>query len=75
MTKKKGSMMGNMIAMGVGNIVGATMIGASAGAVAALPAGAAKTVAGLAPTMQSVALVGYNVKHVKKALPKNKGVW
>ena len=70
MTKKKSSMVGDMMAMGVGNLVGATMIGASATAVAALPAGAAKTVAGLAPTMQSVALVGHNVKRVKKIMPK-----
>jgi len=64
-------MVGNMIGMGVGNIVGAGMIGASAGAVGALPAGMGKDIAGMAVGMQSVALLGHNVGYAKRSLGIN----
>ena len=63
-------MTGDMIKMGVGNIVGTSLIGASAGAAAAIPAGMAKDIAGTAVGMQSVALLGHNVGYVKKAFGK-----
>jgi hypothetical protein len=66
------SMVGNMINMGMGNIVGAGLIGASASAANLIPAGTAKTLAGTAVGMQSVALLGHNVGYVKKALPSKK---
>lgn len=53
---------GNMISMGVGNLVGVGLIGATAGMTNALPAGMAKDVAGMVPGLQSVALLGPNVK-------------
>ena len=66
------SMTGNMIKMGIGNIIGTGMISASAGAVGALPAGTTKDIAGMAVGMQSVALLGHNVGYVKKSLKKTK---
>ena len=56
------NMTGNMVKMGVGNLVGVTMIGATAGVVNTLPAGTAKSVAGIVPGLQSVALMNENVK-------------
>ena len=60
--KRKQSYMGQMINTGVGNLVGVGMIGATAGMVQGLPAGMAKDVAGIVPGLQSVAMVGQNVK-------------
>jgi len=69
------SMTGNMIKMGIGNIVGTSLIGATAGVVAGLPAGSmARNVAGIVPGLQSVALLGPNLKLVKTSLGgKKKG--
>ena len=66
------SMTGNMIKMGVGNLVGVGLIGASAGAVGGLHAGTTKDIAGMAVGMQSVALLGHNVGYVKKSLGSGK---
>ena len=68
MAKKKDNFVGNMVNMGVGNIVGTGLIGASANVAAGIPAGTAKTIAGTAVGMQSVALLGHNVKFVKQSL-------
>jgi len=59
-----GSMTGDMIKMGTGALVGTAMIGATATQVAALPAGTAKTVSGIVPGLQGVALVGHQLKYV-----------
>ena len=67
-SRRRSSMTGDMISMGVGNLVGVGLISASAGAVGALPAGTAKDIAGTAVGMQSVALLGHNVGYVKKSL-------
>jgi hypothetical protein len=67
------SMTGDMIKMGVGNIVGVGLIGASSSAVGALPAGTpelAKSMAGTAVGMQGVALLGHNVGYAKRAFGK-----
>ena len=64
--RSNGPMVGDMMSMGVGNIVGTTMIGATAGVVAGMPAGTAKTIAGMAPALQSTALVGANLGVLKK---------
>lgn len=64
--KRKVSPLGNMMKTGVTNIVGVGLIGASAGMVNALPAGTAKTVAGIVPGLQSVSLVGENLKPFTK---------
>lgn len=68
MAKKKNSLMGDMVSTGVGNLVGVGMIGATANAVAGLPAGTAKDIAGVVPGLQSVALLGANVKLAKKSM-------
>ena len=57
-TPDYGDMTGNMVRMGTGALVGTAMIGATAGQVAALPAGTAKTVAGIVPGLQATSLVG-----------------
>lgn len=57
-------MLGNIIGTGVTNIVGVGMIGATADVVQAMPAGTAKTIAGITPGLQSVALLGPNLKLV-----------
>jgi hypothetical protein len=68
----KGSMVGDMISMGVGNLVAIPLIGASATQVAALPAGTTRDIAGMAVGMQSAALLGHNVGHVKRSFRKSK---
>lgn len=65
--RKNNSMLGNTLNMGVGNILGAGLMGASAGAVNSLPAGTAKDLAGTAVGLQGVALLGHNIKYTKKA--------
>ena len=52
--------------MGVGNMVGATMIGATAGVVGSMPAGMGKDIAGIVPGLQATALMGSNVGYLKK---------
>ena len=60
--KRKKKKEPNMIKMAVGNLVAIPLIGASAGMVNALPAGTAKSVVGIVPGLQSVALVNQNLK-------------
>ena len=71
MAKKRkssgGSMVGDMISLGIGNIVGAGMLGASSNQVAALPAGTARDISGTAVGLGSVALLGHNIGFAKKA--------
>lgn len=66
--KKKDTMVGDMVNMGVGNIVGTGLIGASADVAAGLPSGMAKTITGTAVGMQGVALLGHNIGYVNKSL-------
>ena len=81
--KKKSSMVGDMMSVGIGNLVGVGMISATSGMVAGLPAGTAKDIAGVVPGLQSAALVGHNLKLVKSSLKtngkskngKSKGYW
>jgi len=61
------------IKMAVGNLIAIPLIGATAGAVNTLPTGTAKSIAKITPGLQSVALVGYNVKFLKNIKPKMKG--
>lgn len=69
--RRKQSYMGQMINTSIGNMVGVGMIGATAGMVQGLPAGMAKDVAGVVPGLQSVALLGPNMKLAKDALGSN----
>lgn len=62
----------NMVNMGVGNLLGVGLMGASASAVGGLPAGTAKDLAGTAVGLQGVALLGHNIGYVKKAFPSSK---
>lgn len=65
MKKKKNgssSLVGQMVGMGVTNLVGVGMIGATAGMVNEMPAGTAKSIAGIVPGLQSAALVSSNLK-------------
>lgn len=57
--------MKKMIKMGIGNLVGISMINATASQVNALPAGTAKDIAGNVPALQSTALLGHNLKSIK----------
>lgn len=70
--KKKSSMIGNMLNAGITTMVGAGMIGATADVAAGLPSGMAKDMAGTAVGLQSVALLGPNIKLVKSSLPSSK---
>jgi len=65
-------MTGNMVKMGVGALVGTAMIGATSTSIAGLPAGTAKSVAGIVPGLQSVALVGHSLKYVPGMTKKKK---
>ena len=56
-----GSPLGNVLGMGVTNLVGVGMIGATADMVQTMPAGTAKTIAGNIPAIQSVGLLGANL--------------
>jgi hypothetical protein len=64
MTKKnnKNSSVGTMINTGVGTMVGMGMMGATAGMINEMPAGTAKSIAGVVPGLQAASLVAYNVK-------------
>ena len=69
--KKNNSLVGQMISTGMTNMVGVGMIGATAGMVNTMPAGTAKTIAGVVPGLQSAALLGPNIKLVKDSLNGN----
>lgn len=69
---RKSSFVKDVVGTGVGNIVGIGMIGATAEMANALPAGTAKTITGVIPGLQSVALVGHNLKPFSK---KKKSIW
>lgn len=66
MKKKYKKVKNGFIKTAVTNLVGIGLIGASVGAVNALPTGTAKTIVGVVPGLQSVALVGQNIKLIKK---------
>jgi len=70
--KRKKKKEPNMIKMAVGNLVAIPLIGASAGMVNSLPAGTAKSVAGIVPGLQSVALVSHNMKMIPNGNGKKK---
>ena len=55
-----------LVKTAVANITGASLISATASAVGSIPAGAAKTIAGLTTPMQSTALLAANFKMLKK---------
>jgi len=63
--KKNKSNISKMMNMGITNLVGVGLVGATAGAVNALPAGTAKTVSGILPGLQSTSLVANNLKGFK----------
>lgn len=73
-TKSK-SLVGQMINTSIGTMVGVGMIGATAGMVNELPAGTAKSIAGVVPGLQSAALLGPNIKLAKSSLKKSNGYW
>lgn len=54
-------MVKKILKTGVTNLVGIGMISATAGAVNSLPAGTAKTIAGVIPGLQATSLVGANI--------------
>lgn len=64
--------MGNMVGMGITNLVGVGLIGATAGVVGGMPAGTAKDIAGIVPGLQSVALVGGNLGMLNNQFKINK---
>jgi len=70
--KKKNKIKDPMLKMAVGNLIAIPLIGASAGMVNSLPAGTAKSVAGIVPGLQSVALVSENMKMFPKDKKKGK---
>jgi len=70
MKKKTYKIKNGFIRTGITNLVGIGLIGASAGAVNALPVGTARTVAGIVPGLQSAALVGQNLKFIKRKKSK-----
>jgi len=70
MKKQKKTMLGNMLSVGVTNLVGVGLIGATATGVAAMPAGTARTIAGNIPALQSVALMSENLKLVSGSKSK-----
>lgn len=72
--RRKRNMLGNTMSMAVGNIVGATMIGATANAAAGLPAGPAKQIVSTIPTMQAAALAGANVGYVNRMMPSGRTI-
>lgn len=70
--RRKGSLVGDMVTTGMGNIVGVGLIGATSSMANALPAGTAKTLTGTAVGLQGVAMLGPNLKLAKKSM---KGFW
>ena len=73
MASKKRSAVGDMMQMGIGNLVGVGLISATAGAVGNIPAGTAHDIAGLAPALQSTALVGHNLGMVNRSFGLGSG--
>jgi len=67
------NMLGSVIGMGVTNLVGTSLISATAGMVNQLPAGTARDIAGITPGLQGVALMGANLGMVKKTMKSSKG--
>jgi hypothetical protein len=68
MAKKK-TYLGNMLTTGVGNMVGVGLISGTSSMVNTLPAGSMeRSVAGIVPGLQSVAMLGPNVKFVNDSL-------
>lgn len=65
-------MVKKIIELGVGNLVGVGLIGATSGMVNDLPAGTAKNIAGIIPGLQSTALVSHNFGLEKKQKGSNK---
>ena len=68
---KKDTMLGNIIKMGVGNIVGTGLIGATATSVNAIPAGMGHDIAAVVPGLQSISLVGANAGMAMKSFGGN----
>lgn len=74
--KKKNTMIGNFM----GTMMALPLVGASAGAVNALPAGTAQTLSGTAVGLQGVALVGHslgtvpNMSNKKSKMKKSKRI-
>ena len=66
-------MLGSVIGSGVTNLVGLSMMGATAGMVNEMHPGTAKSIAGIVPGLQGVALMGANVGMVKKTMKSSKG--
>lgn len=56
----------SLLGMGITNLVGVGLIGATAGAVSTIPAGTTKTIAGIIPGVQAASLVGHNLKFMPK---------
>ena len=72
--KSSNSMVGSMIGTGITNLAGISLIGATSNvAAAANLTGTAKSLTGTAVGLQSVALLGPNLKHVKKSFGKKRG--
>jgi len=59
--------------IGLMNIVGTGMIGATASMHSSLPTGTAKTITGVIPGLQATALVGENLKAFNFPKQKRKG--
>jgi len=69
----KRSKIGNMIKMGVGGIVGATMVGATANVAAGLPVGPAKTITtGVTVPMMATGVAGSMAGYAMKSLPRTR---
>lgn len=66
-------MLNSIVGTGVSNLVGLSMIGATAGMVNDLPAGTTRSIAGIVPGLQSTALMGANLGMVKKTMKSSKG--
>lgn len=77
MKKKSKSHLKGIVDVGVTNLVGIGMIGATSEMVNALPTGTAKTITGIVPGLQSTALLGPNLKLVSKSFKskKEKSFW
>lgn len=72
MEKKKSN---KFVKVAIGNLVAIPLIGASAGMANTLPAGTAKTIVKVVPGLQSVALLGPNLKLIKSKPKRNKQHW
>jgi len=63
--QKKNKPVKRMIELGIGNLVGISMISATANVHSSMPAGTAKTITGIVPGLQATALLGENLKMFK----------